>query len=268
MKYVAMDNMTTEQMWRHALTGTHYGRFAYLPSSSRCTVCNTPFRGISGALARMTGWHESPLNPHICNFCEEILPAGGAEVDIAVLFADVCGSTALASGMSSTEYARLMNRFYQAATDVLMKHRAVIDKLIGDEVMAFFIPANDPDPDRLGYRRAAVTAAAELLMAVGYDRPGSEPWLPLKVGVHAGVAYVGKVGASGTHTFTALGDMVNTAARLRSEANAGEVVLSDDIYQTVASTHRGLEARLLTLKGKEQPVLVRVLRTVPERAAV
>jgi adenylate cyclase len=259
--------MSVEEVWRYALTETHHGRFSYLPSSARCTVCSTPFAGISGTLAKLTGWHESALNPHLCNFCEELLPLGGAEVDIAVLFADVRGSTQLAASMPSQEFVALLNRFYETATNVLVRHRAVIDKLIGDEVMAFFIQANDPDPDRLGYRRAAVEAARDLMKAVGY-RPGEEPWLPLAIGVHAGDAYVGKVGSDRATSFTALGDMVNTTAALRSEARAGEILLSDDLFQTVASQYRDLEPRQVTPKGKTDPMLAHSLRTAPESATV
>jgi adenylate cyclase len=257
-----MAQMSVEDIWRYALTETHYGRFSYLPSAARCTVCSTPFAGISGTLAKLTGWRVSTLNPHICNYCEEILPVGGAEVDIAVLFADVRGSTRLAAGMSATEFAQLMNRFYSVATKVLVRHRAVIDKLIGDEVMAFFIQANDPDPDRLGYRRAAVEAARDLMKEVGYQ-PGGKPWLPLAIGVHAGEAYVGKVGSDRTTSFTALGDMVNTTAALRSEARAGEILLSDALFETVSNRCSGVEPRTVTLKGKDASVLAHSLCIVP-----
>jgi Adenylate and Guanylate cyclase catalytic domain len=69
-----------------------------------------------------------------------MLPPGGAEIDIAILFADVRGSTQLGERLGPAEYASLLNRFYKAATETLIRYDAVIDKLIGDEVMALFIP--------------------------------------------------------------------------------------------------------------------------------
>jgi adenylate cyclase len=69
-----------------------------------------------------------------------MLPPGGAELDIAILFADVRGSTQLGERLGPAEYASLLNRFYKAATETLIRHDAIIDKLIGDEVMALFIP--------------------------------------------------------------------------------------------------------------------------------
>ncbi len=73
------------------------------------------------------------------------MPRGGAEVDIAVLFADVRGSTGLGERMGATAFAALLYRFYRTATDGLLAHNAVIDKMVGDEVMALFFPL---PPDR------------------------------------------------------------------------------------------------------------------------
>lgn len=256
----------TEELWRWALTETHFGRFARLPSPTRCTVCSTPLAGLSGHLARLIGWRPSIINPHLCNYCEQILPPGGAEVDVSIFFADVRGSTELAEQMSARDFTALINRFYAAASTALIAQRAVIDKLIGDEVMAFFVQANDPDPDRLGYRRAPVIAAIDLLHAAGY-RPGEEPWLPLAIGVDAGPAFVGKLGSDGVHSFSAIGDLVNTTARLRSHAEAGEILLGDSIYQTVAERYPDLESREIVVKGKSRPVLVHSLRPaeIPSR---
>jgi adenylate cyclase len=86
----------------------------------------------------MAGFKPSRKNPSLCSHCcETFSSVGGVEVDIAVLFADVRGSTGLGERSTPTEFAGLLNRFYRVATDVLVRHDAVIDKLIGDEVMAF-----------------------------------------------------------------------------------------------------------------------------------
>ena len=98
---------------------------------------------------------------------------------------------------------------------MLLRHDAVIDKLIGDEVMAFFVSGvSGPD-----YRRRAVLAGRELLEAVGYGSADG-PWLSVGVAVNAGEAYVGNVGAA-VVDFTALGDPVNVAARACNKHAAG-----------------------------------------------
>ena len=98
-----------------------------------------------------------------------------------------------------------------------------------------------------------------LLRGVGFGGP-EEPWLPLGIGIHAGPAYVGKVGSDSINDFTALGDTVNTAARLQAEAGVGEIILSEEVYEGVADRYPDLEQRTLTLRNREEPVEVRILR--------
>lgn len=242
-----------EALWREVLTKGHHSRLSVLPSAPRCLACHVPFGGVGGAITRVTGRKPSRKNPNMCNLCDDLLPPGGAEVDIAILFADIRGSTGLGERLGPGAFASLLNRFYKAATDSLLPHNAIIDKMIGDEVMALFGPMF---PD---YRNNAVLAAESLMKAVGYGGAG-EPWLPLGIGVHAGIAFVGRIGSGEVHDFTALGDTVNTTARLQQEAKAGEILVSDALYQDVADRYPGLEQRTLSLRGRDEPVAVRVLR--------
>jgi adenylate cyclase len=228
--------------------------FPLLPSSPRCKICFVPFAGF-GLPLRFLGWSPSRKNPRLCTWCCERLPPGGAEVDIAVLFADIRNYTSMAEQLPSSDVATLMNRFYQAATQVLIDHDAIIDKFLGDSVMALFIPGVAGP----GYRDMAVRAGEALLRSVGYGGQNG-PWLPLGVGIHAGPAFVGNVGADGVVDFTAIGDTVNVASRIQSQAAAGTILISETIYAAVAGRYGELEARSLTLKGKQEPVTVRELR--------
>jgi adenylate cyclase len=196
------------------------------------------------------------MSPNVCNVCEDVLPVGGAEVDTAVLFADIRGSTAIAEQVGASEYAALLDRFYKASSHVMVtEQQGWIDKFVGDELMALYIPSMESD-----YRMRAVLSRIGLLEAVGYVR-GQQPWLPLAVGVHAGPTFVGKVGAAGSTAVTALGDTVNAAARIQAQAAAGELLVSEELYDAaVESNYPGLERRTLTLRGRERPIDVRVLR--------
>ncbi len=147
----------------------------------------------------------------------------------------------------------MLNRFYDVAMAALIPNRAVIDKMIGDEVMAFFIPAA-----KMHLQRSALDAAEKILRGVGYGS-GSEPWLPVGIGINHGEAYVGKVGTGDVNDFTALGDTVNTAARLQSEASAGQIVVSESVYTGVASEYPGVISKQIDLRGKEEQFGVRVL---------
>ena len=177
-----------------------------------------------------------------------------------MLFVDVRGSSGLAERMSATEFSRLMNRFYAAATDVLIKTDAMIDKLVGDEVVALYLPfLTGPQ-----HARPAVQAARDLLRATGHGSSGG-PWLPIGVGVHTGVVYFGSVsGAEGTvPDWTALGDNVNIAARLAEEAGPGEALISDAAYAACGLDFGQLEQRQIELKGEREEMGVRVVHVTP-----
>lgn len=159
--------------------------------------------------------------------------------------------------MTATEFGRLMDRFYKAATKVLIKTDAFIDKLVGDEVMGLYLPLFT-GPNHAG---SAIEAEQELLRVTGHrDKTG--PWLPIVVGVHTGVAYVGVVsGAEGTVTdVTALGDSVNTTARLASSAGPGEALISQADYGAAGMDLGELKQRQLELKGKSEAVGVHVFQ--------
>ena len=239
------------QPWDTVLTDGHASLvrarrvFRYLPSAPRCKLCNNPFGGPAGRLLAVAGFSPSRKNPNLCSRCCDSLPAGGAEVDVAVLFADVRGSTALGQRGGAADFAALLNRFYVAATQTLLRHDAVIDKLIGDEVMAFFVRGiSGPQ-----YRRRAVLAGMDLLKAVGYGSPEG-PWLEVGVAVNAGVAYVGNVGGA-VVDFTALGDPVNVAARMQQHANGGELLVASEVANDLMAKS---PRRALNLRGHEQPI--------------
>src|SRR5437764_20518 len=174
-----------------------------LPADPRCRLCNAPFGGVGGRVMRRVGFGPSRKNPTLCNTCFEKAPMGGVEMEIGVLFADVRGFTSLAEEMAPGGVAELMNRFYACATDVLMRS-AVIDKLVGDQVMALYVPMLLDER----WEDAVLRDATDLLAAVGYT--DGEPWLELGVGVDVGRAFVGNVGSGDVKDFTALGDVVNT----------------------------------------------------------
>lgn len=218
-------------------------------------MCGAPFAGPGAPLMRLMGKRRSKQTPQWCTSCFTFMERhhGGATVELTFLFADIRGSTPMAERMGTDEYRRLLNRFYDAAAQEIFRHDGAIDQFIGDEVAAFFIPA------LAGERHAAkaVEAARRLLVATGHaDADG--PWLPIGGGVHTGPAWVGTVAAATRTEFAALGDAVNTTARLASVAGVGEVLVSA-AAASAAGLDGGLERRSLELKGKQGPTEVLVL---------
>jgi adenylate cyclase len=228
--------------------------FRVLPHDPRCKFCNAPFQGLGSTMVRVLfGKQRSVLNPRFCNMCEEASRQfpGGAEVEMTLLFVDIRGSTALAEKMSPTEYSRLINRFYAAATKVIIEEDGLVEKLVGDEVVAFW-GAGFAGPH---YVRRTVHVAQDLLRVMA--RQG----IPVGIGVHFGRAFFGALGtAEGLTDISAKGDAVNTAARLASKAAAGEIIVSEQVLKKAGMDGSDLESRSLELKGISQPVLVRVMR--------
>jgi adenylate cyclase len=226
-----------------------------LPSEPRCKLCNSPFGGPAGSILRRLGKGPWPANPKYCRFCFRDLyqRRSGAEIECSLLFADIRGSTQIAEVMRPNDYRALLDRFYAAATTVLVDHDAIVDKFVGDEVIGIFIPALTEEL----HARRAIDAGLELLRATGHD--GERPWLPVGIGVNTGRAYVGAVGTAEHVEFTALGDAVNITARLSSAAAAGEILVTDPAVSSARLDDAGLERRHLDLRGKSLATDVLVL---------
>jgi adenylate cyclase len=174
-----------------------------------------------------------------------------------VFFADVRGYTSLAESRSPQDMARLMNRFYAISTRILADHNAIIDKLVGDEVMALFIRGFAGDT----YVEKMAASAEDLLRDIGFGK--GDPWLPVGIGLDFGRAFVGNVGTTGVKDFTALGDVVNTAARIQSHARPGQIVMTDRAFAVVADRYPQASKVDLELRGKSEPVSVRVIDLNP-----
>jgi len=151
--------------------------------------------------------------------------------------------------MAPTEFSGLINRFYECANRVVIDSDGLVDKLVGDEVVALYVPAVGPD-----HARKAVEAARDLLRATA-------DLVPVGAGVHTGVAYVGAVGSDSTVAdFTALGDAVNVTARLASLAGGGEALISEAAYTASGSDLGDVERHELSVRGRKSSLAVRVLR--------
>jgi len=145
--------------------------------------------------------------------------------------------------------ATRLNRFYDVASKAIFLHDGTLDKLVGDQVMAFF----GAPVGRADHPQRAVMAAVEILDEVmAKDSPES---LRVGAGISTGQAFVGNVGGSDVTDYTVLGDTVNVAARLQGEAAPGEILISQETYAHVTAQFPGATRRELLLKGKSEPVV-------------
>jgi adenylate cyclase len=242
--------------WRALLMGEAHGLHTIrrlvgrIPAGPRCKLCLAPLRPPGSIALKLVGFGPSRLNRRLCRACFQSVEKrpGGAEVELSLLFADVRGSTGLAERLPAQEFSKLMSRFYGTAARVVDRWDGLVDKFVGDEVVALFIPGFAGE-----HHAARAIDAAKELMHETSDESGT-PWLAIGAGVHTGVAYVGRVGEGDACDFTAVGDAVNTTARLASSAGAGEILVSRAAADASGLDAQALESRTLTLRGRDETV--------------
>ena len=246
------DEDPTASRWHALLTGEDPTLrklrrvWRHVPSAPRCKVCASPFHGAGGAVARLF-WH-GPMrgNPLLCKACFGTLSQhpGGAELEISVVFADVRGSTGLAERSSAAEFRGLLQAYYRTAARAIDANGGVIDKFLGDGVMALFIPVIT------GENHAARAIRSGQAILAGVERDGlARRGLMVGAGVHSGEAFVGVIGGDEKLDFTALGDTVNIAARLGSLAGPGELLVSRAAWDR-AGLEPPAEERAVEIAGR------------------
>lgn len=240
------------RMHERGFAGVAAHVFASLPHSPRCAVCGAPFAGIGSRIVGPLGYRPSRKNPTVCAACVESSPPGGMNQYTGVLFADLRGYTERFAGADPQEASQLLRRFYRCAEDVLFPE-AIIDKLIGDEVMALYLPELKPGFGEEDVPRIMLDHARALLRCVGYGS-GSPPFAEVGVGIDAGEAFVGNIGQRALYDFTAVGDTVNMASRLQGQARGGEILMSERVAR--ALQHPVGTRAEVELKGKREPQAV------------
>lgn len=220
----------------------------------RCKVCRTPIRGLLGFFSRLKGVGVYRKNPQLCTRCErmDFPPRLRA---VSVLFVDIRGYTSLAERLAPSALTKLLNRYYAATSEVLFQHDAVIE-FAGDAVMAVF---NAPIP-REDHERAALVSTVEIQRAVQELRL---PELKVGVGVNAGECMVGLMVKGEVKDFTAVGDVVNVAARLQAKAQAGEIIACDTVVEKgrdLIPASYSIDKASMELKGKEALCQAYILR--------
>jgi adenylate cyclase len=255
----------TEAEFRALLTGERHGfdttrrRLQRIPSPPRCKLCAAPFGGPGGAVLRHVGFSRFAGNPQLCENCIKGYSnraIRGTEAPLTLLFADIRGSTSIGERLRPIEFRAFLEAFYRIASEVILHHDGIVDKLVGDEVVALFIGGIT---GRDQHASAGIAAARVLLARCAASDATPTGPIPVGAGVHTGEAYVGIVGdEERAMDFTALGDPVNTTARLASAAAAGELLITADAARAAGIDLAPLETRMLDVRGRTEPVEVLV----------
>lgn len=179
---------------------------------------------------------------------------GGERKDIAVLFVDIRGFTPLSESLDPEQVVDILNKYLTIISNAVYKNNGTLDKFIGDAAMAVFnSPSDLPD-----YEFQAVKTAWDILSgAEELDRECAEKYqkhVTFGIGINCGEAVIGNIGCDKRMDFTAIGDTVNTAARLESRAKQGQILISESLYNRVKDKVEASFAGEYELKGKKQAV--------------
>ena len=216
--------------------------------SNACLVCGLPLAGALAWALSLAGVKRSSRNPNCCTRCNVHIEEGRL-VELTMVFADLSSFTELTARLGADNTFGVVDKYLRAAAGVLTAHGGFIDKFVGDCVMAFF---NAP-VKREDHAAAAVEAARELQRSLPALSKELGIDLRASVGIATGFARVGRLGSDDVKDYTAIGDVVNQAARLQAQARAGEIVVSENVYARVAERYPGVPRESLVLKGFREP---------------
>ena len=218
-----------------------------------------PLRGPFSAPFRVFGVRPSRMNPNMCTICEmaftKIMKARSVTIDATVMFADLRGYTALAQNVEAEGLASLLDAFYDDCAAAIWKYDGILNKTLGDAVLAIFnFPVRQKD-----HAMQALLAAREIqtTFAARRDQVLRDIGLPdadlgIGIGLDCGDTNFGEFGKS-HRDLTAVGTVVNRAARVQASATRGEILVTDTVRERVGDmiADRGRE---FALKGFDRPV--------------
>jgi adenylate cyclase len=179
---------------------------------------------------------------------------GGVTQTVTVLFADIRGFTRISEHAVPEKIVQLLNRYFSAMTDIIFAHGGTLDKYLGDGLMALF-GAPTVTPKDAGNAMAAAVAMQRRMLSINDElQAEGYPEIGIGIGLHTGEAIVGYIGSERRSEYTAIGDTVNTASRLESNAKAGVILVSEVTAKAAKSRYQLAARDPINVKNREQPV--------------
>ena len=184
----------------------------------------------------------------------ESFKLGGVLQTITVLFADIRGFTRISEHAPPEKIVQLLNKYFSAMTDIIFAHGGTLDKYLGDGLMALFGAPTVTPKDAANAVAAAVAMQRRMLSINDELREEGFKEIGIGIGLHTGEVTVGYIGSERRSEYTAIGDAVNTASRLESNAKAGEILVSEVTAKAAHSRYQLAPRDPITVKNREQPV--------------
>jgi class 3 adenylate cyclase len=193
---------------------------------------------------------------------------GGVSRVATVLFIDIRGFTAMSENTPPAEVLQMLNEYYEIIVAVVFRHEGTVDKFMGDEIMVIWgAPVAHPD-DPVRAVRAALEIQHELSEFNRRRRSQGFEEITIGVGINTGTLVAGYIGSSQTMSYSVIGDTVNTASRLCSAAQPGQIIISENTHRHIADGFEAVELEPIRAKGKFNPIRVyNVLGPTGDRTA-
>jgi adenylate cyclase len=184
------------------------------------------------------------------------LEKGGALSEVTLLFSDIRGFTSMSESRAPQEIVRMLNEYFELMVDVIFKYQGTLDKFVGDEIIALFGAPVAMENAEL----KAVQCALDMLQVLSeFNRvrvAEGQNEIKIGIGINTGMVVTGAIGSSRALQYTAIGDAMNTTARLCSVAQPGQVILSEATYRKVAGQVAAVPLPDVRVKGKSEELRI------------
>jgi adenylate cyclase len=194
----------------------------------------------------------------------EVKPGGQRVEECTVFNSDIRGFTAMSEMQTPEVLVEMLNEYFEKMVETIFKYRGTLDKFMGDGIMALWgAPVVEPD-DAIASVQCALEMGYTLGLLNRERTQRDQPPLGVGIGIHSGPVVAGYIGSSKALSYTVIGDVANTSARLCSVALAGQIVVSEDTFSKLGGRFDVEELRAAKVKGKEKPLRIfNVLRERP-----
>ena len=204
-------------------------------------------------LSNFQRYFSPDLAKQIAEHTEDV-KLGGAKRDVVILFSDIRGFTTMSEHMDPDDLALLLREYFTEMVDIIFRHGGTLDKFIGDAIMALWGAPFGTEDDADKAMRAAIDMQRKLAELNEHWEQSGKPKVAIGVGINFGQVFAGNIGSQQRLEYTVLGDAVNTASRLCSNAGKGEVMISEFFFRRLRHPPQVEAREPIKVKNRAQPV--------------
>jgi adenylate cyclase len=204
-------------------------------------------------LSNFQRYFSPDLAKQIAEHTEDV-KLGGAKRDVVILFSDIRGFTTMSEHMDPDDLAQLLREYFTEMVDIIFRHGGTLDKFIGDAIMALWGAPFGTEDDADKAMRAAIDMQRKLVELNQHWSQSGKPNIAIGIGINFGQVFAGNIGSQQRLEYTVLGDAVNTASRLCSNAGKGEIMISDFFHKRLKFPPQVEAREPIKVKNRAQPV--------------